>query len=93
MTGFSFLEGEDPASPEEDEKPRVEWKRSRAKTSQASHSSRAAEALHRSARQTPQTATGLQEVRHACVSTRFSVISLAAKASQSEQSVNRKTAA
>lgn len=41
----------------------------------------------------PKTATGLQEVRHACVSTRFSVISLAAKARQSEQSVNRKTAA
>lgn len=31
MTGLSFLEGEDPASPAEDEKPRVEWKRSRGK--------------------------------------------------------------
>lgn len=72
----------------------LEKKQGLVKTSQAELT--AAEQLNTFTDQpdkSPHTITGLQEIRHVCVSIRFFVISLAAKANQSKLLVTRKTIA
>lgn len=96
MTSFPFLEGKAWASPVRMKAlVELEKKQGLVKTSQAELI--VAEQLNtftdHQPDKSPHTITGLQEIRHVCISIRFFVISLAAKANQSKLLVTRKTIA